>query len=321
MKFKMMILFLAIMSLSAKSVYCENVKAGTGGSVFMKIPTSSARSQALGNCGAVIEGAESMALNPAGIASSQMREISFSYLNWFEDYSGQYIGYVHPVGRAVIGLNLAYYGVENFDARNIDGVPQSGDDIKVKNGYMSFTLAKAFLLERFLIGASVKRITEDNVVEKYDNTVFDAGVMIKFGRKFVFGWAGQNFGDEKKVVQIQRLGLSWTPNPFVSILIENKAYTDSKSKTGLGFEFNLPEEILQVGKVSLRVGYTPMDDHGKNMDGGFLDKLGLSDNHGVSFGFGIYSLQSFGYGMGLDYSMTPYGALGKSSHVSLKFQF
>jgi hypothetical protein len=110
-------------------------------------------------------------------------------------------------------------------------------------------------------------------------------------------------------------------NPFITILAESKSYSDSKSQTGVGFEFNLPEELLQVGRVSLRMGYTPMDDHGENMDGGILDRMGLTDSHGVSFGFGIYSLQSLGYGFGLDYSMVPYGALGKSSQISLKMQF
>ncbi|MCK4935843.1 MAG: hypothetical protein KAR84_03235 [Elusimicrobiales bacterium] len=321
MKFKKMILFAAMMPVIFSSAYCENSKVGTSGAVFLKIPASSARAQALGNCGAIIEGAESMPLNPSGIASSQMREFSVSRLSWFEDYSGQYIGYVHPVGRAVMGFGFGHYGVENFDARDIDGTPLYSDDIKVKNTFMSFTLAKAFLLERFLLGASIKRVSEDNYSKKYDNTVFDMGAMLKLGRKIIIGWSGQNFGDQKKVVQIQRLGLSLSPNPFITILAETKSYTDSKSKTGVGFEFNLPEEVLQVGKVSLRIGYTPMDDHGENMDGGILDRMGLTDKHGVSFGFGIYSLQSLGYGFGLDYSMVPYGALGKSSQISLKMQF
>ncbi|MBU2530199.1 MAG: hypothetical protein KKD35_04080 [Elusimicrobia bacterium] len=321
MKFKKIILFSALMPLMFNPAYCANSKVGTSGAVFLKIPASSARAQALGDCGAMIEGAESMPLNPSGIASSQMREVSVSRLSWFEDYTGQYIGYVHPVGRAVMGFGFGHYGIENFDSRNIGGVPLYSEDIKVKNSFLSFTLAKAFLLERFLLGVSIKKVSEDNYSKKYDNTVFDAGAMLKIGRKIILGWSGQNFGDQKKVVQIQRLGLSWSPNPFMTILAESKAYTDTKSKTGVGFEFNLPEELLQVGKVSLRIGYTPMDDHGENMDGGILDRMGLTDKHGVSFGFGIYSLQSLGYGFGLDYSMVPYGALGKASQISLKMQF
>ncbi len=321
MKFKKIILFAVMLPLLFNWAYCADSKAGTSGAVFLKIPASSARAQALGDCGAIIEGAESMPLNPSGIASSQMREFSVSRLSWFEDYTGQYIGYVHPVGRAVMGFGFGYYGVDNFDVRQLDGKSLSADSIKASNSFLSFTLAKAFLLERFLLGVSIKKVIEDNYSAKYDNTVFDAGAMLKLGRKIIIGWSGQNFGDQKKVVQIQRLGLSWSLNPFITILAESKSYTDSKSKTGVGFEFNLPEEVLQVGRVSFRIGYTPMDDHGENMDGGVLDKMGLTDKHGVSFGFGIYSLQSLGYGFGLDYSMVPYGALGKASQISLKMQF
>lgn len=298
-------------------------KLGTEGAAFMKIPTGSPRAQALGNTGvSLLEGGEALGINPAGIASSQMREFSFSYLSWLQDYSGQYMAYVHPIGQSVIGVNLAYYGIKNFDVRDDQGVPQYGADVRVHDGYASLGLAKSFFMEKFLVGVSAKEVMEDNYTKKYQNLVFDVGAILKLGRKLSVGWAGQNFsGKAHQVVKVQRLGGAYTFNPFLTVTVEQKTYSDRQGKMGFGVELNLPEELLQVGRVAMRVGYTGGDNVGKNIDDKTLNSLGLNDVSGVAFGVGIYSAQALGYGMGLDYTMAPYGSLGKSSQLALKFQF
>jgi len=303
--------------------HAADENAGTAGAVFMKIPTGSPRVQALGNCGvSIVEGPEAMTINPAGIASSQMREAAFSYLSWFQDYSGQSIAYVHPVGQSVVGVNAAYYGIKGFDVRDQAGIPQYGDDVKVRNGYATLTLAKSFFLERLLLGVSAKGVMEDNYETKYNNLVFDAGAVLKLGRKLSFGWSGANFsGKEDQVVRISRLGMAYAFNPFVTAVTESKSYSDHKTLTGGGVELSLPEELLQVGRVSLRIGYTAADNHGKNYDDKTMDTLGLSETSGWAFGIGIYSAQTMGYGMSLDYAMVPYGALGKSNQIMVKVQF
>lgn len=313
----------ALLPAAALTGSAADTRIGVDGASFMKIPTGSPRAQALGNTGvSLVEGGESMNINPAGIASAQMREASFSYLSWFQEYSGHYISYVHPIGQSVIGVNLAYYGIEGFDVRDSEGKPQYGDDIKVRNGYASFTIAKGFFLEKLLIGVSAKEVVEDNYTEEYKNLVFDMGAVLHIGRKLSLGWAGQNFSGKKhQVVRVDRLGGAFAFNPFVTLALEQKTYSDRKGKLAGGVEFNLPEELLQVGRVSLRVGYNPSDSYGKNMDDGTMKNLGLSDVSGWSFGFGLYSAQALGYGMGFDYAFVPYGALGKSSQLALRFQF
>lgn len=300
-----------------------DTKVGTDGAAFLKIPTGSPRVQALGNCGvSLVEGGEAMGINPAGMASAQMREVSFSYLSWVQDYAGQYISYVHPVGQSVVGLNMAYYGIKDFDVRDADGVPQYGEDVKVRNGYISLALAKGFFLEKFLLGVAAKQVVEDNYTKEYKNLVFDVGAALRLGRKLSLGWAAQNLSGKKhQVVKVSRLGAAFAFNPFLTALVEQKSYSDRKGKLGGGVELSLPEELLQVGRVSLRAGYTPADNAGKNMDDKTLDSLGMTETSGWAFGFGIYSAQALGYGMGLDYTFVPYGALGKSSQLALKFQF
>jgi len=324
-KFRVM-LALFVLAACAPDLYATDSKAGTSGAVFMKIPTGSPRAQALGNCGvSIVEGTEAMTINPAGIASSQMREAAFAYMSWFQDYSGQYIAYVHPVGQSVIGVNLASYGIKGFDVRSEEGVPLYSEDVKVNHKYATLTLAKSFFLERLLLGVSAKGVWEDNYVSKYRNTVFDAGAVLKVGRKLSLGWSGANFSSKAgEVVKINRLGTAYAFNPFFMALVESKAYSDRHSSVGGGVELSLPEEVLQVGKVSLRTGYVQFngaDSHGKNYTDKTMDTLGLSEAYGWTFGIGIYSAQALGFGMALDYTMVPYGALGRASQMMIKVQF
>ncbi|OGR64294.1 MAG: hypothetical protein A2X31_11510 [Elusimicrobia bacterium GWB2_63_22] len=319
---KMFLAAAAVLALTA-TVRAADTKIGTEGAAFMKIPTGSPRAQAMGNTGvSLVDGGEAMNINPAGIASAQMREFSFSYLSWIQEYSGQYISYVHPIGQSVIGVNLAYYDISGFDVRDSEGKPQYGADVKVRNGYASLTLAKGFFLEKFLVGVSAKEVLEDNYESEQKNLVFDMGAVLRLGRKLSLGWAGQNFSGKKhQVVKVQRLGGAYAFNPFLTLALEQKTYSDRKGKLGGGVEITLPEELLQVGRVAFRAGYTPADNYGKNMTDKTLDSLGLNDVSGWSFGVGIYSAQALGYGMGFDYTLAPYGALGKASQLALKFQF
>jgi hypothetical protein len=312
-----------LLLLPALPLRAADTSVGTQGAAFMKLPTGSARAQALGNAGvSLLEGGEAMAVNPAGIASAQMREFSFSYMGWLQEYSGRYISYVHPVGQSVVGFNLAYYGTEGFDVRGADGVPMYGADVKVRNGYASLTLAKGFFMERFLLGVSAKQVIEDNFYSEYRNTVYDVGAVLRLGRRLSLGWAGQNYsGKSNQVVRVNRFGGAWVFNPFMTVAVEQRSYSDRSAVLAGGLELNLPEELLQVGKVSLRAGYSPSDGVGRNLDDDTMKSLGMSDIRGWTFGFGIYSSQALGYGMGLDYTMAPYGALGKASQMALRFQF
>jgi len=296
---------------------------GTYGGAFMKIPSGSAKFQALGSNGvSYLEGSDAMSVNPAGIAASQMKEVNFSYISWFSDYSGKYISYVQPIDQYVLGFNLGYFSIDGFDARDESGIPLNSEDIKVKDYYGSITLAKSFMLEKLLLGASLKTVNEDNYLEKQNNLVYDAGFLVKISRKLSLGYSGQNMGAKnKEVASVQRYGFTWKFNPFLLVTVDQKKFSDDNSKTGFGVEFNVPEELLQLGKIVIRTGYTDTVSYGRNYEDKTMKNLGLDKISGWSFGIGIYSAQSLGNVFGLDFAMTPFGALGKTSQFTLKYQF
>lgn len=316
------ILIFAVLIEAALPTFSVENSVGTVGSAFMKIPAGSAKLQGLGNNGvSYLEGSDAISVNPAGIALSQTREFNFSYLNWFADYSGKYISYVEPIGQSVIGFNLAWFGMDGFDARDDSGIPLNSTDIKVRHIYGSFVLAKSFFLEKFSLGAAIKMVNEDNYLNQNKNTVYDMGALLRVSRKISLAWSLMNTGKKLKVPAVGRYGLTWKFNPFLLATVDQKKFTDSKSKIGIGIEFSIPEEVLQVGKVVFRTGYSDTVDYGKNYDDKTLDTLGLKNISGWSFGLGIYTAQAFGSVYSFDYSLVPFGALGKSSQFTVKIQF
>ena len=319
----LLFLFTAAVLVSSAAYASENKSIGTDAGVFMKIPFGSPRAQAMGNTGVSnTEGGEAMFVNPAGIAAAQMREVSLAHLSWFQDYAANHLSYIHPfqTSKWVIGANVNYASIEDFDNRDESGIPMY-DDIFVRHGYVTVALAREFFMERFLVGGSVKGVLEDNYYKEYKNVVFDAGAILKIGRRLSLGVSMLNIGGKDDIVQMQRLGASFRFNSYVSANVEQKKYSDRDAVTAGAVEITLPEELLQVGRVSLRAGYSPSDDLGKNRDDKTLDTFGMQEMSGWSFGFGLYSSQALGAGMGIDYAFVPSGALGKISQISVRFQF
>lgn len=296
--------------------------AGTSAATFLKLGAGSPRAQALGRAYvAIAEGPEALVWNPAGIAASQTKEVHFSYLSWLQDYSGQYMGYVHPMGRTVIGANMAYFSMSGFDVRDEAGIPQQGETVRSQSGFGTLSIARSFFLENLYLGASVKSVLEDNDGTRYSNTVFDLGAVVKLGRKISLGWSMMNLsGNKQDIVQVQRLGAAFHLNSIFTLSVENEMPSDNRSRVGVGAEFTIPEQILQVGRLSFRAGYFSADNYGQSFDG-FLRRFNLDRTSGISFGFGLYTSEVFGYGMGIDYALVPYGALGKSNQIAVRFQF
>ena len=71
----------------------------------------------------------------------------------------------------------------------------------------------------------------------------------------------------------------------------------------------------------MRVGYYTRENTGENTEDSWVKQVGLQETSRVSFGFGIYSSELFGYGASIDYSVTPFGALGTSQQLALSVQW
>lgn len=311
------ILFLAV------PARCIDPEAGTGGASFLKLGQGSARAMALGRSYvAIAEGSDALTWNPAGLALTQQKELAYSYLRYIQDVdSPLYLAYAHPMGRTVWGANLAFLSVSGFDIRDANGVKQDDTASQVRDGFGTIGLARSFWYEKLFIGGALRMVHEDIAGSVHDTMVGDIGGLLKPNNVFSFGFAVQNFGSgAENVPAVTRGGAAARLGEFMTLSLELNKAADSGTRVGLGAEFSVPEQYLEVGQLTFRVGYYNTDNLGQSFDD-TVKSLRLDRTSGLSFGFGLYTSQAFGYGLALDYAFVPYGALGTVDQISLKFKF
>lgn len=317
-----------LLALAAPSFAADDA-AGTGGAQFLKIGQGSARAMALGRAYvALAEGSDSLTWNPAGLAVTQQKELTFSYLRYVQEVNTTvglwpgYTAYAHPMGRTVWGANVGYMRMDGFDARDASGVPQDSSALRVTDGFFTLGVARSFWYEKLFIGGAARIVHEDLAGAEQDTLVGDVGFLLKPNNVLSLGFAVQNFGTSvDNVPSTTRGGAGLRLGDFVTVALELNKAADSGARVGIGGEFQLPEQYLEVGQLTFRAGYYAMDNLGQNYDSNTLKTFRMDRSGGLSFGFGLYTSQAFGYGIALDYAFVPYGALGTVDQISLKLKF
>lgn len=316
-------LALALLALSATTARAIDPDAGTAGASFMKIGIGSARAMALGRAYvALAEGTDSLNWNPAGLALTQQREMSYGYLRHIQDTDSPfYMAYAHPLGRTVLGVNMGYMSIDGFEVRDSRGVPLQGDDVRVQDGFGTVGVGRSFWYEKLFLGGAVRVAHEDNAGTIHNAMSGDFGALLKPNQYITFGFSSQNFGAGSRIASVTRGGAAIKSFDLLTTSIELSKPADGPMRLGLGGEFMLPEDMLQVGQVYLRMGYYSADDLGQVLkeDRSFLYPLIGSPK--LSFGLGMFTAQAFGYGMNFDYTLVSYGALGTADMIQLKVKF
>jgi len=225
------------------------------------------------------------------------------------------------MGRTVWGGNLAYISAGGFDVRDSNGVPLPSDQVGVRDGFGTLGIARSFYYEKLFLGGALRVVHEDIAGRVNDTLVGDGGLLLKPNNVLSLGLSLQNFGSSKaNVAQVIRGGAAFRLGDFLLLGTELSKAQDSGARLGLGAEFQVPEEYLEIGQLAFRVGWFNSDNRGTSYDPQ-LQSLRLDRANGLSFGFGLFTSQAFGYGLALDYAFVPFGALGTVDQISLKIKF
>ena len=319
-KYRVLIACLALALAAPAAMASTNADAGTSASAFLKIDAGSPRAQALGNAYvSVADGPEALFWNPAGAASATTREIEFSYLDYLQGYKARTLAYLQPMGKTIIGVTFNYMDMDDFDYRDIHGEELPIVDKPVQNFVGSLSLARGFFNQGLQIGATAKYINEKLDTYRYTNVGFDVGAKARPWSWLGLGGAIVNIGDKEEMPRGWRVGGDINTK-YWTLSGEYMKYVDDDGRLGVGLEIHIPEEILQVAQFDLRVGWYDRENTGYS-DSENLKSLGLDATSKVSFGFGIYSSELFGYGASIDYAVTPFGALGTSQQIAVSVQF
>lgn len=318
-----------LLSLAVSPAGAADSAAGTSGAAFLKVGQGSARAMALGRAYvALAEGSDALTWNPAGLAATQQREFSFSYLSHIQGVNGRsgvipgYFGYAHPMGRTTWGANIAYMlDNEGFDIRDANGVPQQSSSAGVRSGFGTIGLARSFWYEKLFLGSSLRSVHEDVAGSVSNTLVGDFGVIFKPTNALSLGFSLQNIGaSSRDIARVTRGGAALRLNDFITASVELNKASDSGARLGLGGEFQIPEEYLDFGQFTLRLGYQNADNYGQSFNSQ-LKTFGLDRTGGLSFGAGFYTSQAFGYGFAVDFAFVPMGALGSVEQISVKIKF
>ena len=324
-KIKVLTVGLAVAFCGASAWASINKNAGTSAGAFLKIGAGAPAATALGNAYvSVADGPQALYWNPAGAASASTREIGFSYMSYLQGYKARTLSYLQPIGKTIIGVSLNYMDMKNFDFRDKWGhqLPEVG--VPVQNFVGGLSIARGFINQKLQIGGTAKYITErlynGSGHNHYDNVGFDVGAKLRLVNWLGLGGALVNIGDKEEMPNGLRLGADLDTRYF-TISGEYMKYKDDNVRYGVGLAIHIPEDLLQVARFDLRVGYYTRENTGVNTQDSWVKEVGLQETSRVSFGFGIYSSELFGYGASIDYSVTPFGALGTSQQIALSVQF
>ena len=311
-------------ALSTVQAFAINERAGTSASAFLKIDAGSPRAQALGNAYvSIADGPEALFWNPAGAASATTRELQFAYLDYLQGYKARTLAYLQPIGKTIIGVTFNYMDMDDFDFRDKWGNQNPTVGVPVRNFVGSLSLARGFFNQKLQIGGTAKYITErlynGEGYNNYDNVGFDVGAKLRLVNWLGLGGAIINIGDKEEMPRGLRLGADLNTRYF-TVSGEYIKCRDDDYRYGVGLEVHIPEDLLQVARFDLRIGYYSRENTGINGESWVKD-VGLDETSKVSFGFGLYSSELFGYGASLDYAVTPFGALGTSQQIAVSIQF
>jgi Uncharacterised protein family (UPF0164). len=317
---KITLMFLIAMSFGLTAKATDRY-AGTSASAFLKMGTGAPTAQAMGNAyTALSEGTQALFWNPAGAATNVTREVQISHMQWFEGVGDSSLAYIQPIGRTMLGVSLRYLRLNDLEFRDEHGIPQPWAGAVMQDFVASVSLARSFF-NALDLGATAKYINENNANVRHINVAFDVGAKLRlFSNKFVLGVMGQNLGDPDEVPSAIRGGVALNTKYF-TVAGEIVDFVDDKIRYGVGLAIHIPEELVQVAQFDIRIGYYNRDNTGFAENGTIADKLGLDTTSKISLGFGFYSSEVFGYGLGLDYAMMPFGALGTAHQLAVRLQF
>lgn len=323
-KMRVLIAGLVVSVLSANA-FAISENAGTSAAAFLKIGAGSPAATALGNAYvSIAEGPQALFWNPAGAASASTREIGFSYMDYLQGYKARTLAYLQPIGKTILGISLNYMDMDDFDFRDEWAEKRPEVGVPVQNFVGSVSLSRGFVNQKLQLGATAKYISErlynGSGHNHYDNVGFDLGAKLRLVNWLGLGGAIVNIGDKDEMPRGLRLGADLNTRYF-TLSGEYMKYRDDNARYGVGLAVHIPEDLLQVARFDLRVGYYTRDNTGVNDEDSWVADVGLQETSKVSFGFGIYSSELFGYGASIDYAVTPFGALGTSQQLAVSVQF
>lgn len=270
-------------------------KAGSAGLQSLKIE-SGARERALGGAvTSVVNDANAIFWNVAGIGYVKDFQLFASHSNWLVDSKHLTFAVAYPVGPVVVGVSVMSMKINDFEETTALDPQGTGRMVSAGDISIGIGVARQFT-DKLLIGGQIKYVKETLDDKSFDNFLFDIGTIYNTGwRNLRLGFALQHFGPDMKFInKTVRTPLLFrvsaaddiisSENFLATLMIELVHPTDNDEWLNLGSEFVL------LNALSLRAGYRFINDEGNLSVGAGVQSpiLGLS-NVIVDYAFTSYT--------------------------------
>jgi hypothetical protein len=268
-------------------------KSGSAGLQFLKVGVG-ARETAMGEAvTSIVNDANSVFWNPAGIAYLEKREVIFSHNQWLVDSKHNAAVIAYPVGSFVFALNAITLDINEFEETTALQPDGTGRMVQAGDLLVGIAVAKRFT-DKLSIGLQVKYIQEKLDDYKLTNILFDVGTIYYTGfRQLTLGFSLQHFGPDMNLVNqdfrtplLFRVSASdevFSTGNFGLLLAAELVHpTDNVEWVNFGVELDL------LSYVKLRGGYRIETDLSK-----------------FSFGIGLRPMAIADLDLKIDYSYTP----------------
>ena len=175
-------------------------KAGTAALQSLKIE-SGARERALGGAvSSVVDDANAIFWNVAGIGYVKDFQLFASHSNWLVDSKHITLAVAYPVGPVVVGLSLMSMQINDFEETTALFPLGTGRIVSAGDISIGIGVARQFT-DKLFIGGQIKYVQETLDTTSFDNFLFDIGTIYNTGwRNLRIGFALQHFGPDMNFV-------------------------------------------------------------------------------------------------------------------------
>ncbi len=299
--------FALVLALLLLPVFASSQESAT----FLKIGVGA---RALGMGGAytaVADDVSAVAWNPAGLSAIASREFGFMHAETLGSTRYQFLGYAQPTRVGTLAAGLRRLGQGAIEGRDSMGRPNGSFVAHDTSIDLAYGLR---LSERFRMGTGIRYVTSRIAEASANGYGIDLGGLYRAGRwgpgDVQLGIAVQNIGPGMKFLdQGFPMPLAWTTGLGYKVAGGLIFGLDYRYRPyAKASEINLGTEYALVGGFMFRAGYASA----AALPGG----TGIAGIQGLAAGFGLV-----GYGYSLDYSITPFGELGRVHRFSFAARF
>jgi hypothetical protein len=300
-------------------------KAGSAGLQSLKIEAG-ARERALGGAvTAVVNDANAIFWNVAGIGYVKDFELYASHSNWLVDSRHITFAAAYPVGPVVVGVSLMSMKINDFEETTALNPLGTGRMVSAGDISIGIGVARQFT-DKLFIGGQIKYVQQTLDDMSFHNFLFDIGTIYNTGwRNLRLGFSLQHFGADMKFInKTVRTPLLFRVSAaddiissehfLATLMVELVHPTDNNEWLNIGGEF----VILKT--LSLRAGYRFrfIDDQSHLTDESSLSEdptIGSSDQGNLSFGAGVQTPVLGLSNIKVDYAFTSYTQVFNDIHT------